>query len=212
MKPRLSPAHGRYGVWIALALLGWAVTVCGARAARWVLSPATWLPDDRPVIYVGRACGGAHVISLAVLARDDLEDSVYLAPVFSLSGVGPRYDAVDQEFVDSVCVRSVPQLERRAPWLRIVPASTQCRWLAEDATVVNERIAEGGLPTVVLNGAKIPWERESAVFAGFGVLYDVSQPGVAVVRPLLADAAFDLVDKPNEPLGDIAGSSEPLQW
>jgi len=212
MKLRHSPARGRYGVWITLALLGWAVTVCGAKAARWVLSPATWLPDDRPVIYVGRACGGAHAVSLAVLARDDLEDSVYLAPVFSLRGEGPRYEAADQEFVDSVCARSVPQLERRAPWLRIVPASMQCRWLAEDATVVNETIAEGGLPNVVLNGAIIPWERESAVFASFGVLYDVSQPGLAVVRPLLAEAASNLVAKPNEQSGDIAGSSEPFDW
>ena len=184
----------------------------GARAARWALSPATWLPDDRPVIYVGRACGGAHAISLAVLARDDLEGSVYLAPVFSLRGEGPRYEAVDQEFVDSVCARSVPQLERRAPWLRVVPASTQCRWLAEDATVINERIAKGGLPNVVLNGAIIPWERESTVLASFGVLYDVSQPEVAVVRPLLAEAPSKVAAKSSEQAGGIAGSSEPLGW
>lgn len=212
MKLRNAPARGRYGVWITLVVLGWAVTVCGAKAARWVLSPATWLPDDRPVIYVGRACGGAHAISRAVLARDDLEDSVYLAPVFSLRGEGPRYEAVDQEFVDLVCARSVPQLERRAPWLRVVPTSTQCRWLAEDATVINETIAEGGLPNVVMNRAIIPWERESAVLASFGVLYDVSQPGVAVVRPLLADATPDLAALPSERPGDIAGSFEPFGW
>ena len=212
MKLRHALVRGRYGVWIALVVLGWGGTVYGARAARWALSPATWLPDDRPVIYVGRACGGAHAISLAVLARDDLEGSVYLAPVFSLRGEGPRYEAVDQEFVDSVCARSVPQLERRAPWLRVVPASTQCRWLAEDATVINERIAKGGLPNVVLNGAIIPWERESAVLASFGVLYDVSQPEVAVVRPLLAEAPPKVAAKSSEQAGGIAGSSEPLGW
>ncbi|MCY1056341.1 hypothetical protein [Nannocystis sp. SCPEA4] len=214
MKLEFLRARGRrYSAGVMLALLGWVLTLLVAKALRWGFSPATWLPTDRPLIYVGRACGGADAISRAVLARDDLGDTVYLVPVFSLREMGPKYEEVDHEFVEAVCAKTIPQIEFVAPWLRIVPPGVQCRWLAEDATLFNEELAKGGLPTVVLGGSRVAWEREKAVFERFGVLFDVSQPGIAIVRPLAAVENNEQAERPRgESPGEVAGSGEPLRW
>ena len=167
---------------------GAAGTLSLAVVIREYLSPWRALPDDRVVAYVGSSCSGAQALVRAVLARDDLDELVFLAPVSE-----PRRPADESQtestFVAAVCDRTLSQLLLRAPWLAVLPRAVACRWLAHDSTAANQRLAQGGLPTYVFGGEQIEWGREAAVFERQGMHFDASTHGVIFVRPLSAAAS-----------------------
>lgn len=143
-----------------------------ALAARWILSPYFWLPEDKIWVIVNEGCGGSRIAFQELGHNEALLDRVYVLPI----------DDYSTEFARSVCMSTLDHLRGRASLLRLVPDSVACRWLVDDVRKLRSTMVVHQSPVFVLNKQVIPEDQEEAAFNALGMSYQPTPTsyGVAV--------------------------------